>query len=109
MKSHRFEDPSRSQGKYEGDLKYGRCNGKIPIRGKDFDASPDQTGEAANQPVVSLVPALVRDPNIWQKDTRIHNIPSRKKFINSEETKRQIFQAAMENRNGLVQFISRLR
>ena len=69
--SRRLVDMSPNRGVYEGDLKYGRCNGNVPEFHKDFPADP-VNGEPRNKPVIPLKLVQPRDQRVWQADSLDH-------------------------------------
>lgn len=80
----------RSSGMYAGDLKYGRCNGNIPVNGRDFSS---QNG--SNEPVMKLQLVRKRDPKLWRKDGRVS---SAKKLVqNSQQGINYLLNVFLEN------------
>lgn len=67
-------DQSTNKGVYKGDLAYGRANGNVPVRGRDFTAEPDEDGNARNLPAAPLILVKERDPNVWTKDPMIKQV-----------------------------------
>jgi hypothetical protein len=65
-----INDMATGHGVYEGDLRYGRCNGTTPNRKGDYSANR-QDGVATNKPVVPLILAHKRDPQVWKRDPKL--------------------------------------
>lgn len=72
--SSRIVDQSIDKGVYKGDLAYGRADGNVPVRGRDFTAEPDEDGNARNLPAAPLVLVKERDPSVWARDPMIKKV-----------------------------------
>lgn len=62
-------DMSLRTGVFSGDLRYGRRNGSITVKGKDYIGDN-------NTPVVPLQLVKARDLQMWSKDNRVKQVRS---------------------------------
>lgn len=70
-KIRKLIDRSTGNGVFHGDLAYGRCNGRVPLKGQDFTAQISGDGTPRNIPVAPLVLVRRRDPRMWAKDKQL--------------------------------------
>lgn len=71
MERSNITDRSPGKGVYQGDLAYGRANGDMPVKDRDFSAHVQEDGKPKNKPCCQLVLTLPRDPTLWRKDPAI--------------------------------------
>lgn len=64
MSKTKIVDYALGTGVYTGDLRYGRRNGRVVEKGKDFPADY-RDGKATNEPIIPLVEVEQRDPGVW--------------------------------------------
>jgi hypothetical protein len=63
-------DPSPRAGVFEGDLKYGRCEGTRFNKHSDFSSGREERGTVVNKPAAPLVLQSKRDPEVWRGKTK---------------------------------------
>ncbi len=98
-KKESIVDPASGSGIYEGDLRYGRCNGTKVSRKGDFTANR-KDGVATNQPVVSLSPAFKRDSEVWKRDPKV--LIAKRKVSNSQHIVNYLLHSFAESMHGVT-------
>lgn len=94
----KITDRASGTGVYEGDLKFGRCNGTVLSKHGDVDARRED-GIATNQPVAPLVLVQQRDPKVWKKDARLKEV--KQSVDNSQHGVNYILRAFRDNQHSL--------
>ncbi len=94
----RITDRASGTGVYEGDLKFGRCNGNVISKHGDVDARRED-GVSTNQPVAPLVLVQQRDPKLWRRDTRVKEV--KKTVDNSQHGVNYVLKAFREHQHNL--------
>jgi hypothetical protein len=70
MSKTKVVDYALGTGVYTGDLKYGRANGRVVEKGRDFPANYTNN-KATNEPLVPLVLVRPRDPEVWTSERQL--------------------------------------
>lgn len=94
MSKPKFVDDAPGTGVFEGDLKYGRCNGAIPSKHGDHSANR-KDGIAMNIPVVPLTLVQPRDSTLWKKDPRIKEV--KKNVVRSQHAINKVLEIYHDN------------
>lgn len=96
--SKNLTDSSSRSGVYEGDLKYGRCNGTEYTKHSDYPADR-VNGIPQNKPVVPLSLVKPRDPELWKKDPSVNE--KKRKVDNSQHFINHLLMSYKRNVNRL--------
>lgn len=94
----KFVDEAPRTGVFEGDLKYGRCNGNVVSKHGDNPANR-HNGIAKNQPVAPLTLVQPRDPEFWKRDPRINEV--KKNVNNSQHAINRLLETYKDNSDHL--------